>query len=140
MVTAPAAASHAVAPGALTGLHRAAGAILVEPQQHRRQGPSGRGDRSVAVGARRGGHRGDQLAGLPESGVSRTAPIAAGFQERAVLVAMAADLPVDVTATYTPWPTETPIPTATFYANRDADGHAHPDGDLYADRYSRAAD
>lgn len=36
------------------------------------------------------------------------------FQQRAVLVALAADLPVDVTPTYTPWPTETPIPTATF--------------------------
>lgn len=36
------------------------------------------------------------------------------FRERAVLVALAADLPVDVTPTYTPWPTETPIPTPTF--------------------------
>ncbi len=48
------------------------------------------------------------------TGVSRTAPMAAGFQERAVLVALAADLPVDMTATYTPWPTETPLPTPTF--------------------------
>ncbi len=48
------------------------------------------------------------------TGVSRTAPMAAGFQERAVLVALAADLPVDVTPTYTPWPTETPLPTPTF--------------------------
>ena len=31
-----------------------------------------------------------------------------------VLVALAADLPIDVTPTYTPWPTETPMPTATF--------------------------
>ena len=31
-----------------------------------------------------------------------------------VLVALAADLPVDLTPTYTPWPTETPMPTATF--------------------------
>lgn len=38
----------------------------------------------------------------------------ASFQERAVLVALAADLPVEVTPTYTPWPTETPIPTPTF--------------------------
>jgi len=48
------------------------------------------------------------------TGVSRTAPMAAGFQERAVLVALAADLPVDITPTYTPWPTETPLPTPTF--------------------------
>ncbi len=47
-------------------------------------------------------------------GVSRSAPVAAGFQERAVLVALAADMPVDVTPTYTPWPTETPIPTPMF--------------------------
>ena len=40
--------------------------------------------------------------------------MAAGFQERAVLVALAADLPVDMTPTYTPWPTETPLPTPTF--------------------------
>lgn len=38
----------------------------------------------------------------------------ASVSERAVLVALAADLPVDVTPTFTPWPTETPIPTATF--------------------------
>lgn len=38
----------------------------------------------------------------------------ASFRDRAVLVALAADLPVEVTPTYTPWPTETPIPTATF--------------------------
>ncbi len=38
----------------------------------------------------------------------------ASFRDRAVLVALAADLPVDVTPTYTPWPTETPIPTPTF--------------------------
>jgi CRP-like cAMP-binding protein len=48
------------------------------------------------------------------TGVSRTPPMAAGFQERAVLVALAADLPVDITPTYTPWPTETPMPTPTF--------------------------
>ncbi len=34
--------------------------------------------------------------------------------DRAVLVALAADLPIDVTPTFTPWPTETPIPTPTF--------------------------
>lgn len=38
----------------------------------------------------------------------------ASFRDRAVLVALAADLPVEVTPTYTPWPTETPIPTPTF--------------------------
>lgn len=48
------------------------------------------------------------------SGVSRTAPMAASFQERAVLVALAADLPLETTPTYTPWPTETPLPTPTF--------------------------
>jgi hypothetical protein len=37
-----------------------------------------------------------------------------GFRDRMVLVALAADLPVDVTPTYTPWPTETPLPTPTF--------------------------
>ena len=47
-------------------------------------------------------------AGAPKP-VSRT-----NFRDRAVLVALAADLPVDITPTYTPWPTETPIPTATF--------------------------
>jgi hypothetical protein len=31
-----------------------------------------------------------------------------------VLLALAADLPVQTTPTYTPWPTETPLPTATF--------------------------
>ena len=36
------------------------------------------------------------------------------FSDRVVLVALAADLPVDVTPTYTPWPTETPMPTPTF--------------------------
>lgn len=36
------------------------------------------------------------------------------FRDRAVLVALAADLPVETTPTYTPWPTETPIPTPTF--------------------------
>ena len=49
------------------------------------------------------------------SSVSRSRPLAMrGVTERAVLVALAADLPVDITPTYTPWPTETPIPTATF--------------------------
>ncbi len=48
------------------------------------------------------------------TGVSRTAPMAASFQERAVLVALAADLPAETTPTYTPWPTETPLPTPTF--------------------------
>jgi CRP-like cAMP-binding protein len=38
----------------------------------------------------------------------------ASLSDRMVLVALAADLPVDVTPTYTPWPTETPLPTATF--------------------------
>jgi CRP-like cAMP-binding protein len=49
------------------------------------------------------------------SSVSHARPLAVrGVTERAVLVALAADLPVDITPTYTPWPTETPIPTATF--------------------------
>ena len=48
-------------------------------------------------------------------GASPTRPAAqSGFRDRMVLVALAADLPVDVTPTYTPWPTETPMPTATF--------------------------
>lgn len=34
--------------------------------------------------------------------------------ERSVLIAMASDLPLEVTPTFTPWPTETPIPTPTF--------------------------
>jgi CRP-like cAMP-binding protein len=34
--------------------------------------------------------------------------------ESAVLVALAADLPEEAMPTYTPWPTETPIPTLTF--------------------------
>ncbi len=55
----------------------------------------------------------NQLVGQT-TGVSRTPPMAAGFQERAVLVALAEDLPIDVTPTYTPWPTETPLPTPTF--------------------------
>lgn len=38
----------------------------------------------------------------------------ASLSERAVLLALAADLPVDATPTFTPWPTETPIPTPTF--------------------------
>jgi CRP-like cAMP-binding protein len=38
----------------------------------------------------------------------------AAFRDRVVMVALAEDLPVDVTPTYTPWPTETPLPTATF--------------------------
>ena len=49
------------------------------------------------------------------SGVNVSNSLArASFQDRAVLVALAADLPTDTTPTYTPWPTETPIPTATF--------------------------
>lgn len=49
------------------------------------------------------------------SGVNVSNSLArASFQDRAVLVALAADLPADTTPTYTPWPTETPIPTATF--------------------------
>ncbi len=38
----------------------------------------------------------------------------ASLNERAVRIALAADLPVEVTPTFTPWPTETPIPTPTF--------------------------
>ena len=48
-------------------------------------------------------------------GASAPRPAAqSGFRDRMVLVALAADLPIDVTPTYTPWPTETPMPTATF--------------------------
>jgi len=48
-------------------------------------------------------------------GASIARPMAqSGFRDRAVLVALAADLPIDVTPTYTPWPTETPMPTPTF--------------------------
>jgi CRP-like cAMP-binding protein len=46
------------------------------------------------------------------AGVTR--PAASTFSDRVVLVALAADLPIDVTPTYTPWPTETPMPTPTF--------------------------
>ncbi len=48
------------------------------------------------------------------SGISSAPMAAASYQDRAVRVAMIADLPTDVTPTYTPWPTETPIPTPTF--------------------------
>jgi len=42
-------------------------------------------------------------------------PVAgAGFQHRAVLLAMAVTDPIQATPTYTPWPTNTPIPTPTF--------------------------
>ena len=48
-------------------------------------------------------------------GASAARPVAqSGFRDRMVLVALAADLPIDVTPTYTPWPTETPMPTPTF--------------------------
>jgi len=48
-------------------------------------------------------------------GASPARPAAqTGFRDRLVLVALAADLPIDVTPTYTPWPTETPLPTPTF--------------------------
>jgi CRP-like cAMP-binding protein len=50
-----------------------------------------------------------------DSGVSATRPAAQpALRDRMVLVALAADLPIDVTPTYTPWPTETPMPTPTF--------------------------
>ncbi len=35
-------------------------------------------------------------------------------RSQVVLLALAADLPVQTTPTYTPWPTETPMPTPTF--------------------------
>ncbi len=55
------------------------------------------------------------LLSRSNSGVNVSNSLArASFQDRAVLVALAADLPADATPTYTPWPTETPIPTATF--------------------------
>ena len=54
-----------------------------------------------------------QLIG--DVGTITTRPVAkSNFSDRVVLVALAADLPVDVTPTYTPWPTETPMPTPTF--------------------------
>jgi CRP-like cAMP-binding protein len=55
-----------------------------------------------------------QLLGGQGAAVStRTSP-ASAFQERIVMIALAADLPIQTTPTYTPWPTETPIPTETF--------------------------
>jgi len=103
---APAAAPSAV-PGALTGLHRAAEAT----PSWWSQSSTGAKVRLIAVivlllwvlGAAAIAVINSLVA--QNTGVSRSAPIAAGFQERAVRVALAADLPVDVTATYTPWPT-----------------------------------
>ncbi len=116
VVMPPPAAPPSAVPGALTGLHRAAGAA----PSWWSQSSTGAKVRLVAVivlllwvlGAAAIAVINSLVA--QNTGVSRSAPIAAGFQERAVRVALAADLPVDVTATYTPWPTETPIPTATF--------------------------
>jgi len=53
---------------------------------------------------------------LSNSGAAGGAQPAArvNFRDNAVLVALAADIPVDITPTYTPWPTETPMPTPTF--------------------------
>lgn len=51
---------------------------------------------------------------LAGNGSHNVANTVAGFSERTMMVALAADLPVDMTPTYTPWPTETPIPTPTF--------------------------
>jgi CRP-like cAMP-binding protein len=55
-----------------------------------------------------------ELLGGKSAAVSTSPRPAAAFQERIVMVALAADLPIQTTPTYTPWPTETPIPTATF--------------------------
>lgn len=115
VVTEPPATSTA-APGALTGLQRAAGAST----SWWRESSTGAKVRLIAVivlllwvlGAATIAVVNSLVSQNP--GMSRSAPIATGFQERAVLVALAADLPVDVTPTYTPWPTETPIATATF--------------------------
>ena len=115
-VVTPAPAAPSAVPGALTGLHRTAGAT----PSWWSQSSTGAKVRLVAVivlllwvlGAAAIAVINSLVA--QNTGVSRSAPIAAGFQERAVRVALAADLPVDVTATYTPWPTETPFPTATF--------------------------
>jgi CRP-like cAMP-binding protein len=53
------------------------------------------------------------LSNNGSAGITR--PVAkSSFSDRMVLVALAADLPIDVTPTYTPWPTETPMPTPTF--------------------------
>jgi hypothetical protein len=49
-----------------------------------------------------------------DSGVSSAPMAASSYQVRSIQVAMLADLPEEVTPTYTPWPTETPIPTPTF--------------------------
>ena len=66
-------------------------------------------------------------------GASPTRPAAqSGFRDRMVLVALAADLPIDVTPTYTPWPTETPMPTRDLHPDGHADRDADPDGDFYA--------
>ena len=66
-------------------------------------------------------------------GASPPKPAAqSGFRDRMVLVALAADLPIDVTPTYTPWPTETPMPTRDLHPDGHADRDADPDGDLYA--------
>jgi CRP-like cAMP-binding protein len=53
---------------------------------------------------------------LGQTNVSRTAvnTAAGGLRDRVVLVALAVDQPLQTTPTYTPWPTNTPIPTPTF--------------------------
>jgi CRP-like cAMP-binding protein len=56
-----------------------------------------------------------QVSGSGASSAPRpVSKVPSAFRERVVMVALAEDLPVDVTPTYTPWPTETPQPTATF--------------------------
>jgi hypothetical protein len=50
---------------------------------------------------------------LSSSGTQTARSTQANLLSSSALVAFAAELP-EVTATYTPWPTETPIPTATF--------------------------
>ena len=55
-----------------------------------------------------------QLGGSPAPAPKAARPVARTLQDRAISIALAADLPVQYTPTYTPWPTETPIPTPTF--------------------------
>jgi CRP-like cAMP-binding protein len=102
-------------PGALTGLHRAAG----QSTSWWSASSTGAKIRLVAVIVLLLWVLGAAAIAIINSLVGQTsgvssAPMAAGYQERAVRVAMIADLPTDVTPTYTPWPTETPIPTPTF--------------------------
>ncbi len=52
-------------------------------------------------------------ANRPTTSRTRTTAAAGDIRSQVVLLALAADLPVQTTPTYTPWPTETPMPTET---------------------------